>query len=189
MPDTSEGVGAARAGVPNRKTFASQRWNASSGCGAPGAGDSFVRDGLYGYSFGFGWPHQVPGFAVLIESRALALRRNAHHFAMFDHHYGENIPSVFREDVSHQEIDFFSGIWNVAGACGPQSVVRPSRTFSPHGFYLNAPKNFSQAHDDIIAIAIAPGLGNGEAEGSGPAHEGEFGEFAAMFAVELGCML
>ena len=59
----------------------------------------------------------------------------------------------------------------------------------PDGFDLHSPKNFSKAHDNVVAIAVAPRLGNGEAEGSGPAHEGEFGELAAMFTVELGRML
>ena len=144
---------------------------------------------MYGYSFGFGWPHQVPGFAILLEGRALASGRDAYHFAIFHQGYRENVPSVFGEDVSDKEVDLFRGIWNIATARGLQAIVSSGAPFSPDGFDLYASKNFSQAHDDIIAIAIAPGLGNGEAEGSGPAHEGEFGEFATMFAVELGCML
>ena len=77
----------------------------------------------------------------------------------------------------------------MVGACGLQSIVSPSPILGPDGFDLNSPKNSSQAHDHVVAIGISPRLGNGEAQGSGSAHEGEFGKFAAMFAVELGGVL
>lgn len=100
---------------PKSSDFCVPRWGAISGCVAWSAGDSVVRDSLYGDGFGFGWPHQVPGFAILLKGRALASGRNAYYFAIFDQRYREDIPCIFREDVSHQEVDFFSGIWNIAG--------------------------------------------------------------------------
>jgi hypothetical protein len=39
--------------------------------------------------------------------------------------------------------------------------------------------------DEIIAFAVAVGLGDGEAKSGGLVGEGEFGEFSAALGVEL----
>lgn len=71
----------------------------------------------------------------------------------------------------------------------PHTIVRPSERFGPHGFDLDTPEDLSDADNDVVAIAISPRLGDGEAESRGFSHEGEFGELAAMFVVELGCVV
>ena len=58
----------------------------------------------------------------------------------------------------------------------------------PDGFDLYAPKNCSKAQDNVVAIAVAPRLSDGEAKSGRFSHEGKFGQLATMFAVEVGCM-
>jgi len=66
--------------------------------------------------------------------------------------------------------------------------MMPFSGVRPNGFNLDSRKDFAAAHDNIVAVTVSPGLGNGEAQGCGLAHKGEFGEFAALFSIEVSCM-
>ena len=70
----------------------------------------------------------------------------------------------------------------------PHTKVRPSGRFGPYGFYLDTPKNFTDANDYVVTVAISPRLGDGEAKSGRFSHEGKFRQLATMFAVEFGGM-
>ncbi|HEX3739478.1 MAG TPA: hypothetical protein VHV29_07105 [Terriglobales bacterium] len=70
----------------------------------------------------------------------------------------------------------------------PHTKVRPSGRFGPNGFYLDTPKNFTDANDYVVTVTISPRLGDGEAKSGRFSHKGKFGQLAAMFAVEPGGM-
>jgi hypothetical protein len=52
------------------------------------------------------------------------------------------------------------------------------------GFDLHAPEALAGVEDEVVAFAIAPGLGDSEAEAGGFVKESELGEFAATFGPE-----
>ena len=58
-----------------------------------------------------------------------------------------------------------------------------------HRLDLHAPADAASANDDVVAFAVAPGLGDGQASAGGFAHEGELGELSAMFVIEFGRVL
>ena len=47
------------------------------------------------------------------------------------------------------------------------------------GADLHAPEAVAGVEDEVVAVAVSPGLGDAEAEGDGFVHESQFGEFSA----------
>ena len=58
-----------------------------------------------------------------------------------------------------------------------------------HRFNLHAPKHFLEADNDVVAVVISPGFGDGEAHACGFTHESEFSELSDTFVAELGSVL
>src|SRR5438067_13139995 len=101
---------------------------------------------------------------------------------------GEDIPKVLGKDVSDEEINIVPAVCFAAGILGLNHKMWPRRRQGQNGFDLNAPEGFFDADDNVVAITVAPGLGNGETQVGSLAHEGKLGEFAAAFRVEFGRM-
>ena len=107
---------------------------------------------------------------------------------VFDQFYGKDVPHVFWKDVCDEEINVVGRVTE-GGAVGClYTIMRSGGGFPPHRFYLNAPELFSGADDHIVAIAVAPRLGDGKAESCGFAHKGKFSDLAPLFSIEFGCM-
>ena len=100
----------------------------------------------------------------------------------------ENVPKVLSKDVCDEEVNIVLTIGLAARIFGLNHKVWSRGSHCQNGLDLNAPKSLFGADNDVVAVALAPGLGNGESEVGGLAHESEFGEFASVLGVELGCM-
>jgi hypothetical protein len=51
---------------------------------------------------------------------------------------------------------------------------------------MNAPADVAHADDEVVAFSLSPGLGDGQTQAGGFAHEGELGELSALSVVEIG---
>lgn len=132
--------------------------------------------------------HQVPVFAILLHAGVFLTGLHIHILASFDLVDGENVPKVFREHVGNEKIDFFRVVTIFVTIVSCNAVVVPIRWFAQDGLDLDAPESFLKADDYIVAVAVAPRLGDGESEVCGFAHEDKLGEFAAALRVEFGCV-
>ena len=108
---------------------------------------------------------QVPGFAVFFEAHlfGLAVGVEAEHGrggADFD---GDDVPDVERDDVGGDEVDVFLGVDGAAFADGVGGAGFVGAGADGVGaFDLNAVEAVSVVEDEVVAAAVAPGLGDAE---------------------------
>lgn len=95
---------------------------------------------------------------------------------------GNDIPNVPRDDVGRQEVYFIGGVSRAAIATSVDLVALPT----PGRFNLNAQEGLASAEDDVVAIAVPPGLGDAEAHTYGFEHESKLGKFSALLSVKVG---
>ena len=106
---------------------------------------------------------------------------------MFYQGYREHVPEVFRKNVSDQEVNLVGGVGVrvVPIPRGSQAIMRTCGRDAPDGLDLDAPKDLAGADNNVVTVAVPLRLGDGESESCGFAHEGEFGNVAAMLAIEF----
>lgn len=97
----------------------------------------------------------------------------------------KNVPKIFRENVSDQKVNFIGSVWDLNPIRSMNAIVISSRRLRPYRFDLSAGEDFSDANDHVVAVAVSPRLGDGEAEARRFAHESELGKLAAMRVVEF----
>ena len=136
---------------------------------------------------------EVPGFAVGFPARAFAGDAGIEAEAGGTGYDvdGEDVPGVQRDDVSDEDVDIFGGVgdfaFSVSTVDGLNVVAAGAQDFG--AFELHAPEAGAGVEDEVVALAVSPGFGGVEAEGSGFEHEGGFGEFSGTLGVagnELG---
>lgn len=93
-------------------------------------------------------------------------------FAICDHGNGENIPGVFRKNISDEEVNLSGTVTTVSATGGSNVVMRAPAGNEPCRLDLDAPEDLAAAKNNVITVAVPPRLGNREAEGCGFAHEG-----------------
>jgi hypothetical protein len=115
------------------------------------------------------------GFAVRVEAE------HGRGNAGFD---GKHVPDVERDDVGDEEVDVAG---RVNGAAFADGVGGPSfvsvRTETVGGLDLDAKQAAAVVENEVVALGVAPGLGNAEAEGAGFVEEGGFGAFSGAFGI------
>ena len=92
---------------------------------------------------------------------------------------GHDVPEIFGNDVGDEEVDL------VAGVSGfPSSGLHAVAGFGVAlgGFDLDAEESVAEVEDEVVALAVSPGLGDGKAEAGSFGEEGGFGNFSAAFA-------
>jgi len=110
----------------------------------------------------------VPGFAVFFPARIFAddVGVQAEAFAGAEGFDGQEVPHVEGDDVGHEEIDVVGGVAYFAFAVdavdGLDVVAAGAEDLG--AFELHAPEAGSGVEDEIVAIAVSPGLGEVEAE-------------------------
>lgn len=153
-----------------------------------GVGAGVDADGAVGWRRGRvgGRVEQVPGFAVLFEAHlfGFAVRVEAEHRrggADFD---GNDIPEIERDDVGDEEVDVATGVdgASFAGGVGSAGFVCAGAERAG-GFGLNADELASVVEDEVVALAVSPGLGDTEAEAGGFVEEGGFGALSGALGV------
>ncbi len=90
--------------------------------------------------------------------------------------------------MSDEDVDVFGGVGDFAFAVGTVDrldvVAAGAQDFG--AFELHAPEAGAGVEDEVVALAVSPGFGWVEAEGSGFEHEGGFGEFSGALGVAAG---
>ena len=99
---------------------------------------------------------------------------------------GENVPDIYGDDVSDEEVDVTGGV-DVGGliAVGVDGVAAVLGT-GVGGFDLHAEETVSGFDDEVVAVALAPGFGDAEAEAGCLVQKSGFGDLAATLGGEIG---
>ena len=88
----------------------------------------------------------------------------------------DDVPHVEGDDVGYEEVDLVGGVGNVALE-GPVGVDDVSAIVdAASGLDLDAPEVLTGIEDEVIAAAVADGLGDSEAEMYSLEGEGNLGE-------------
>ena len=124
--------------------------------------------------------HQAPGLAVFLVARhpPFARGKEFHRADGAEQRNRDHIPDVLRHDVADEEV-------NLAGGVGPALDVAAGMegvsifAVAVRRLHLHAPGTGAVVEDEIVAVALSPGLGDGEAEGGGFVEEGGFGDLSA----------
>jgi hypothetical protein len=104
---------------------------------------------------------------------------------IFDDGCRKNVPGVLGKNIGDKKINVLVAVWEFDPVRGVYAVMRPLPGLGAHRFDLNAPEHFSSADDEVVTFTVSPRLGYSVSTTGGLAHEGELGEFAAMFVVEI----
>ena len=105
-------------------------------------------------------------------------------FALSDGLDGDDVPDVFGDNVSDEEVDFFAGVGVAAGSGGFDAVAVVG--VQGGGFDLDAEESVVEFDDGVVAVALSPGDADAEAQGGGAGEEGGFGGLSATLAGGLG---
>ena len=96
----------------------------------------------------------------------------------------EDVPEVERDDVGDEEVNVVGPIDGAAFAdsvSGTSFVGVGAEAVS--GFDLDAEEAVSVIEDEVVALAVTPGLGDAEPERAGFVEEGSFAALAATLGV------
>jgi hypothetical protein len=97
---------------------------------------------------------------------------------------GEDVPKIERDDVGYEEVDVGGGVDGAAFADGVSSAGFISvGAEGVGGLDLDAEEAASVVEDEVVALAVAPGLGDTESEGAGFVEEGGFAALAGALGV------
>ena len=139
----------------------------------------------------------MPGFAVLVVEAGAAVFFAAEQEAgAADSEDGDDVPSVFGDDVGGDQVDLGGVVGNGASSAAAVGVDAIEAVEELGGtFNLDAPKECgggggrvrgaAGVEDEVVAFAVAIGLGDAEAEAGGDEDEDEFGEFSAALGGEF----
>ena len=111
---------------------------------------------------------QMPGFAIALPAGALAfdVGIEAETFRSRDDIDRKDIPGIFRDDVRDEDIDLLGGVngfaLSVNGVDGLNVVAAGADDLG--AFELHAPEAGAGVENEIVALAVAPGPGDVEAE-------------------------
>ena len=105
-------------------------------------------------------------------------------FAASDGLDGDDVPDVFRDHVSDEEVDFFAGVDFAAGSGGFYAIA--GFGVEGGGLDLDAEESVMEFDDGVVAVAVSPGYADAEAEMGGAGQEGGFGGFSEALAGGLG---
>ncbi len=140
-----------------------------------------------------GLAEEVPGFAVgVVHSRfAVAFRAEQETANADDVVQRKNEPGIFGNDISGDEVDLRELVGDGASvdpAVGVDVVLAVEKDGG--AFHLDAVElghdvGLVRVDDEVVALAISVGLGDGEAETGSLEGEGEFGELSATLGSEF----
>ena len=99
---------------------------------------------------------------------------------------GDDKPAVLGNDVGDNKINFLGSIRNQASVCATAAIdMVAAVTKRGRGFDLDAPEAMSRFEDEIVAFAVAVGLGHVETLGGSFVNERQFGKFSAALGGEF----
>jgi len=131
----------------------------------------------------------VPGFAVGFEAHGAgaAVGVEAEHGGGAAGVHGEDVEDVEGDDVGDEEVDVVGGVDGAAFADGVGGAgLVGSGAEGASALDLDAEKLLAVVDDEVVALAVSPGLGDAEAEADGFEEKGGFGEFSGALGVGTG---
>lgn len=126
----------------------------------------------------------APGFAVVgIHSVLCAVAgKDVDTGSSLESFDRDHYPGIFRKDVSCDEVDFFRCVGNgfsvTASVSGDEIGVL---TQAAGRLDLDAEQALSGIDDEIVTVAVAVRLGDGEAKAGSFPQEGQLGQFSSTF--------
>ena len=133
---------------------------------------------------------EVPGFAVFFQAHLFrfAVRVEAEHglgSADFD---GDDVPDIEGDDMGGDEVDVALGVDGAAFADGVAGAGFVGVGAEAVGAFDLHAKEFhpglrAVVEDEVVALAVSPGLGDGEATLAGLVEKGGFGTFSGALGV------
>ena len=135
---------------------------------------------------GFDGAEEVPGFAVgLVEAAAFASVGVDAEGGGSEFSDGDDVPDVAGNHVRDEEVDFCCGVNSARMAAGGGIDAKPSASAVSGGLHLDTAEALAGVGNEIVAAAIAVGLGDDESAARGLHHEHHLDELAALFGVEM----
>jgi len=131
----------------------------------------------------------VPGLVVVFPAGAFAgdVGVEAEASSWGEGFYGDDVPGIEGWDVDGEDVDVVGGVGDFAfavdGVGGLDVVAAGADDFG--AFDLHAPEAAMVVEDEVVAIAVSPGLGAVQAEGFGFEQEGGFGELSGALGVAV----
>src|SRR5262249_5258206 len=94
------------------------------------------------------------------------------------------VPEIQRKNVGDEEVDVGGGVVALLLLVGVGGLDLVGAGVERLGALdLDAEGAVSGVEDEVVALAVSPGLGDGEAEAGGFDDEGGFGEFSGALGV------
>src|SRR5215468_8769828 len=127
-------------------------------------------------------PHPVPPFAILLEpgSSLLAVGEQVHGRHVHECFGREDVPEVQRDDVGDQQVYLMNTVGDVLPGLGADVVsAAAGGAYAVGGFDLYFQQASAGVDDEVVALAVSPGLGDSDTHEGGFSQESDFGEFAA----------
>ena len=132
---------------------------------------------------------EMPGFAVGFPAGALAVvaRVQTQAFVGGEGFYGQDVPDVEGKDMDGQGVDIVGGVGHFAFAVDAVDGLDVIAAGAHHlgALYLYTPEAEAGIEDEVVALAVAPGLGQVEAQGFALEEESGFGEFSGALGVAV----
>ena len=132
----------------------------------------------------------MPGFAVFFQahSSGFAVGVEAEHGRGGADFYGDDVPDVEGDDVGGDEVDVAFGVDGAAfadGVGGAGFIGAGAEALGALDLDAEELDAGSRAivEDEVVALAIAKGLGDGEAALVGAVEESDFGMFSGALGV------
>jgi len=129
----------------------------------------------------------VPGFAVFLEVGGAAAGAEwveVESEAILDSASGNQVPDAVAPDEGGEEVDIGWSVGNEVRIAAPMTAHGEGSVAVEVGcLYLNAPDVTASVHHDVVMLAVAEWLGDGEPVAGGLEHEVQFGQVANVLGV------
>ena len=124
---------------------------------------------------------QAPGLAVfLVLGFAGAVGAEMEHGVALEGLDGDDVPDVFGDDVSGEEVDVVLGVVVGVAAAFDRVLAAVVRGGT---FDLHAPEAVAGIDHDVVGVALSPESGDGETQAGCSGQERGLGGFSATLAV------
>ena len=118
----------------------------------------------------------MPGFAVLVEvvgavgaasACGAGVGEEGEAKGIAEGLDGDDVPEFFGDDVGGEDVDFVGRVGTLGAillpGMGHEGVAVASGDLVAGGFDLDAPEAVAGVEDEVVAVAVSPGLGDAEA--------------------------
>ena len=120
----------------------------------------------------------LPRLAILLEPGPplVALGEQVYGRHVHEGFGREDVPEIQRHDVGDQQVDLMNTVGNVLPRLGADvESSAADGAYAVGGFDLHFQQASAGVDDEVVALAVSPGLGDSDVHGGGLDQEGDFG--------------